>query len=174
LRRSSWASEEAKENMSSLLDKARGKAKEVAGELLNRRDLKREGSLDEAKADADREASSRQAEAAQAQSEADVTAREGELAAEEMELGAEEAIDANASQLEQERHEEHRRIENQGMASEALVEAQENAQKDAATRDEVVGRRQRREALAEAADASKQADDARRQADWIDPGAGTD
>jgi hypothetical protein len=91
-----------------------------------------------------------------------------------MELGAEEAIDAKANQLEQERHEKHRRIEDQGKAGEALVEAQENAQKDAATRDEVVGRRQRREALAEATDASKQADDARRQADWIDPGAGTD
>jgi uncharacterized protein YjbJ (UPF0337 family) len=167
-------SKEVEENMSGLLDKARGKAKEVAGELLKRGDLKREGALDEAKADADREASRRQAEAAQARSEAEMTAREEELAAEEMKLRSEEAIDAKASQLEQERHEEHRRIEDQGKASEALVEAQEDAQKDAATRDEVVGRRERREALAEAADASKQADDARRQADWIEPGAGTE
>ena len=160
--------------MSGLLDKARGKAKEVAGALLNRGDLKREGVLDEAKVEADRDASRRQSEAAQARTEAEVTAREGELAAEEMKLGADEAIDAKASEIEQERHEEHRRIEDQGKVSEALVEAQEDAQQDAATRDEVVGRRQRREALAEAAEAGKQADDARRQADWIDPGAGTD
>ncbi len=62
--------------MSGLVEKAIGKVKEIAGEVRNRPDLKREGELHQTKVEAEREASRRKAEADRAQSEAEVTARE--------------------------------------------------------------------------------------------------
>lgn len=56
--------------MGEKIDKAKGHAKEAAGDLTGNEDLEREGEAQQAKADAEREVASKEAEAEKARAEA--------------------------------------------------------------------------------------------------------
>src|SRR5215217_1338791 len=88
------------------VDRLKGKAKDVAGSLLNDRQLEREGELHEEKADAAQEAKRREREAAEERREADLVARERDLETEEQRLDAEETAEAREAAIERERAEE--------------------------------------------------------------------
>src|ERR671910_684027 len=93
-----------------LVDRLKGKAKEVAGSLLNDKQLEREGELHEEKADAAQAAKRREAEAAHERREADLVAQERDLKVEEQRLAAEETAEAREAAIERERAEEKQRI----------------------------------------------------------------
>src|SRR5690348_4956666 len=109
-------------NVSSLIERVKGKAKRAAGALTGDAALKREGELHEEKADAVVEASRLDAQAEATRESTDIDARERELALEEQRLTNEERADAARARIDEERKRTEQRIDRQHDVEERSVE----------------------------------------------------
>jgi uncharacterized protein YjbJ (UPF0337 family) len=159
-----------------LLDRVKGKTKQVIGNITNNEQLEREGELHEQRADAAQEARRLAAQADAAQEETDLIAREQELAVEEDRLAAEETAAAREERLEREQQATEQNLAREQAQREAEVRSRERATEVVVSHDEDAALRERAQAqqvpnaleteaqrARDAADALKEAAD--RQAD---------
>ena len=151
-----------------VVDRLKGKAKQVAGSVLDDKDLEREGELHEEKADAAQEAKRRKAEAVQERDEADLVARERDLKIEEERLAAEETADARKAGAERDRGEEEQRIERDHAERKADAARHEQGRQAQITADEQRAARERAQARREASDVEDEAEQARSTAEMLD------
>lgn len=154
-----------------LFDRLKGKAKQVAGSVLNDKKLEREGALHEEKADAAQEARRRQTEAAKERDEADLVARERDLKVEEQRLAAEETAEAREAAVERERAEKKQRIERDTAERKVDAARDERARQAQITADEQEAARERAHAHREASETGNEADQARATAEVLDRAA---
>jgi len=154
-----------------LVDRLKGKAKQVAGSVLGDKNLKEQGQLHEAKADAAADAR-RQATAAEHQEAvADVSAKESELAIERQRLATDEAADARAARIETERKQAEAQVAAQHDAQRAAAERQAEAQENAVDQSEAAALRQHQVAEADASRIEREATEAERAAAALDAAA---
>lgn len=156
------------EGAGGFVERLKGKAKQVAGNVLDDDLLKTEGHLQEAKVDAGEEAKARTAEAEAEAQRADLLAREKEISVERQRLATEEAAETREAKLERERLAEEQRIEREHAAKEAAVERQERAQEAAIASDEMKAAQERSIDLREASALEAEAERARATADALD------
>jgi uncharacterized protein YjbJ (UPF0337 family) len=151
-----------------LVDRLKGKAKEVAGSVLGDEQLQREGELHEEKADSAQEAKRRAADAAHERDEADLVARERDVQIEEQRLAAEEAADAREAAVERERADEEQRIEREHVQRKADIARDERAAETQLIADEQEAARVRARARREASEVENEAEQARSTAEMLD------
>jgi uncharacterized protein YjbJ (UPF0337 family) len=144
-----------------VLGRVAGKAKAVAGTALGNEELAREGRLQEAQSDAEREAGRRHAEALQAEEEADTARRRTELMHERERLHRELAAEEREAAIEHDREL-------------AWADAERDAarERDAAGGVRAAGEQAAVEAEREAALLDEQAGRAEARADAVDPEQG--
>jgi uncharacterized protein YjbJ (UPF0337 family) len=154
-----------------VFDRLKGKAKQVAGSVLENEQLEREGELHEEKADAAQEAKRREAEASQEREEADLVARERDLKIEEQRIAADETAEAREDAVERERAEKQQRIEREHVERKADAARDERARQAQITADEQQAARERAQTRREASQAENEAEQARSTAETLDRAA---
>jgi uncharacterized protein YjbJ (UPF0337 family) len=154
-----------------VFDRLKGKAKQVAGSVLENEQLEREGELHEEKADAAQEAKRREAEASQEREEADLVARERDLKIEEQRIAADETAEAREDAVERERAEKQQRIEREHVERKADAARDEQARQAQITADEQQAARERAQTRREASQAENEAEQARSTAETLDRAA---
>jgi uncharacterized protein YjbJ (UPF0337 family) len=147
-----------------LADRIKGKTKQVVGAVVGDDDLKAEGALQTAKADAAAKARRDADEAARVTAKADIATRQSELRVEQATIAAERAEAAERARLEREEAAAEARIESAAEAQESAVQRQAALQKAAADRKQVSAIRSRLDAEAEAHRIERAAEQARRNA----------
>jgi uncharacterized protein YjbJ (UPF0337 family) len=161
----------SEETAGGALGRIAGKAKEVAGSALGNDELAREGRLQQAGVDAEREARDEAAEARQAQEQADLQAAKDETKHEREELQAEQAQVERERAIERDRA----RAESEAAAEQAQQERAADAQRGAGeVAAELKQEQADRERAAAAAEAVRLEQEARRaevRADAVDPEA---
>lgn len=156
------------EGAGGFVERLKGKAKQVAGNVLDDELLKTEGHLQEAKVDAGAEAAARSAEAEAEAHRAELLTREKEIAVERQRLATEEATETREARLERDRIAEEQRVEREHAAKEEAVERQERAQEAAISSDEIKAAQEHSLDLRQASDLEAEAARARATADALD------
>ncbi len=151
-----------------LLGAIAGKAKKVAGELAGNDNLAREGRLQQARVDAESEASRRADEARQHEAEADLQAEQAETESERERLEAEIASQTRAQQIERDREAAQHQAEADAREQAAAAERRRAARESAAESAEGLAERERMATAAEAIRLEQQARQAESNADSID------
>jgi uncharacterized protein YjbJ (UPF0337 family) len=151
-----------------------GKAKQMAGTVADDDVLRREGQLQEAKADAVEEAQRADSAADIERARADLAAREKELEVERDRLAAQDAAETREARLERERRAEEARIEREHAQRKAGVERQEAVAEAAIDLDEAQAAHERAADVHEADRLERQAEQARLAADALDRAADDD
>ncbi len=119
-----------------LIEKVKGKAKKLAGNVVGNEALVHEGELHEKKAEHLETANRLDTEAAERADAADLDERARELDLEQQRIAAEEARAVREEGLEREREVEQARIDRDADAEKAAAEQHRSAAKQAAVRDE--------------------------------------
>jgi uncharacterized protein YjbJ (UPF0337 family) len=150
------------------LDRLKGKVKEVAGSILGNQDLREEGQLHQARANAEQEAQREAAQADQRQTEAQLAIKEKELAAERQQLMAEQAAESDRQRVEHDRRQAERQIERDFTQREAALDNEKQSQQWATIQAEAAALRERHDAEADAGRIDQAAEQARHAAARLD------
>lgn len=126
-----------------LLDRLKGKTKQVLGGITNNEQLQSEGELHEQRADANQEAQRLAAQAEDQQQETELVAREQDLAVEEDRLAAEQSAAARQERLAREQEATEQDLAREQAQRGAAVLESEQAAEAAIRRDEAEAKRQR-------------------------------
>jgi uncharacterized protein YjbJ (UPF0337 family) len=146
-----------------------GKAKQAAGAVLGDDDMAREGRLQEAKVDQEREAAREAAEARQAEGQAELEAERAATEEERRRLETEEATAQREAAAERDRIEQERAAEERARRERAEAAALERSGTAAADATERAAEQQRVREEADAARLEQEARQAEARADMLDP-----
>ena len=160
--------EENEKTTGGLAGKFVGKAKEAAGELLDRDELAREGRLQQAQGDAQAHAAHLADEARQSEAEAKLEAERAQTEAERARLKAEFEAEREEAAAESEQQREVARADEDADRQVAEAEADRELVEQQAGRREEQGREQYDAEAALAAKLEREADRAERRAEAID------
>ena len=161
--------EEPERTAGGILGAVAGKAKEAAGSLTGNDDLTREGRLQQAQADADREAAGRQAEAQRKAAEADVQAEQAEVESERQRLQNELDAQRREERLVADRRRAEGEAQAEAVERKQAAQAERRAMENAAEATEEQAEQDRLAAAKRSIDLEQQARQAERTADHIDP-----
>lgn len=150
-----------------MLERLKGKAKELAGSLLGDRDLERQGELHVQTADARDAAEQHEARADQRRAEADVTAREREVRAERERLEAEVTAEQRDARIDAQRARAEQQAEVQQGREQTVAAHDRLVRETAISADEQRAARDHDEEARAARDAERKADVARRVAEAL-------
>ncbi len=153
-----------------MLDKLKGKAKQVIGSVTSNDDLKTEGQLQEKTGDAVRQARQAEVQADQEQAEAEVDAALAENAIEAQRLESEQAAEARQADVERDAAQTQKQIEQQFARREEAADQQAAQEQAAANREQIAAGQSRAKAEGDAARIASLAEQAKVDAaDLEDP-----
>ncbi len=151
-----------------LAERVKAKTKQIIGSVIADEDLKAEGELQEAKADAAVQAREDAASAEVATAKADIETRTNELRVERAQIAAEEAEAIERARLERETAVAEARVEKSAAVQEAAAQRQATAQEAAVDAKETRAVMERLEAEADVQEIERRAEQARRNAAALD------